>query len=60
MLGDTRRRRRSERIRQLFDDLDAEPLPTASGRPLTEGLARYGVIFPLYLEDYWPLLDARP
>ncbi|MET0839997.1 MAG: alpha/beta hydrolase, partial [Marmoricola sp.] len=57
VLGDTPAEAK-ERIRQLFRDLDAEPLPTASGRPLTEGLARYGVIFPLYLEDYWGLLTS--
>ena len=31
VLGDTRRRRRAQRIRQLLDEIDAEPLPTAYG-----------------------------
>ncbi len=45
-----------QRIRQLLDQLDSQPLPTSSGRPLTEGLGRYGVILPLYLKSFWPLL----
>ena len=44
------------RIRELLDQLDSSPLPTSSGRELTEGQARYGVILPLYLKAYWPLL----
>ena len=46
------------RIRQLLDDIDKQPLPTSSDRELTEGLAAYGIIFPLYVKDYWPLLTA--
>ncbi len=46
------------RIRQLLDDLDSNPLPTTSGRELTEGQARYGVVLPLYLKAYWPLLTV--
>ena len=46
----------SRRIGQLLDQLDAQPLPTSSGRELTEGLARYGILLPLYLRSYWPLL----
>jgi pimeloyl-ACP methyl ester carboxylesterase len=45
------------RIRQLLDSLDAHPLPTASGRPLTEGLGRFGVVLPLYVKSLWPLLS---
>ena len=45
-----------QRIRQLLDDLDSNPLPTSSGRQLTEGLGRYGVVLPLYLKAYWPIL----
>jgi pimeloyl-ACP methyl ester carboxylesterase len=44
------------RIRQLLDQLDSSPLPTSSGRELTEGQARYGVVLPLYNKTYWPLL----
>ncbi len=47
-----------ERVGQLLRELDAEPLPTASGRELTEGLAQYGIILPLYNQDYWPLLTV--
>ena len=45
-------------IRQLLDDIDAKPLPTSSDRELTEGLALYGIVLPLYVEDFWPLLTV--
>ena len=48
----------AQRIRQLLDDVDANPLPTSSDRPLTEGLALYGIVLPLYAKEYWPLLTA--
>ncbi|TIC85074.1 alpha/beta hydrolase [Nocardioides sp. GY 10113] len=44
-------------ISELFDEIDAEPLPTNQARDLQVGNAFYGVIFPLYLKDYWPALD---
>ncbi len=44
------------RLIQLFKQLDAEPLPTSSGRKLTEGLAFLGVIVPLYSRDSWTYL----
>jgi pimeloyl-ACP methyl ester carboxylesterase len=47
----------AQRIRALLEQLDTHPLPTSSaGRDLTEGLARYGVILPLYLKQLWPTL----
>jgi pimeloyl-ACP methyl ester carboxylesterase len=46
-----------DRIAALLDGLDARPLPTSDGRELTEGLAFYGLITPLYVRDYWSLLD---
>lgn len=46
------------RIKALLVELDKSPLPTSGERPLTEGLAVYGIILPLYLKDYWPLLTA--
>ena len=46
----------SRRIADLLEQLDAQPLPTSGERELTEGLALYGIILPLYLKDYWPLL----
>ncbi len=48
----------AQRIQRLLEDLDATPLPTASGRELTEGLAQFGIILPLYNQDYWPLLTV--
>ena len=44
-----------QRIRTLLDELDAQPLPTDDPeRPLTEGLALYGIAYPLYVESLWP------
>ncbi|GAA4815612.1 alpha/beta hydrolase [Nocardioides caeni] len=47
-------------IKGLIADIDEEPLPTddAAGRDLSVGLAFYGIITPLYAEDYWVALDA--
>lgn len=47
-----------DRLIALFQELDSEPLPTSSGRDLTEGLAFYGVILPLYSKDNWPYLTT--
>ncbi len=44
-------------ITGLLDDIDAKPLPTDQDRDLEIGNAIYGVITPLYNEDYWYLLD---
>jgi pimeloyl-ACP methyl ester carboxylesterase len=38
----------------LFHRIDASPLPTSSGRPLTEGLAFLGFVVPLYNRENWP------
>jgi pimeloyl-ACP methyl ester carboxylesterase len=43
-------------IENLLADVAISPLPTQSGRDLTLGLAVYGVIFPLYDVQTWPLL----
>lgn len=48
----------SRRIAQLLEQLDADPLPTSSGRQVTEGLGILGIILPLYARDYWPLLTV--
>jgi pimeloyl-ACP methyl ester carboxylesterase len=48
----------ARRIRQFLEQLDSNPLPTSSGRELTEGQARWGIIMPLYLKAYWPLLTV--
>ena len=47
-----------DRIRQLLDDIDAQPLPTDGDRELEVGNAFYGVVFPLYSKDFWPALTA--
>ncbi len=46
----------ARRIADLLEQIDARPLPTSEDRQLTEGLALYGIILPLYLKEYWPLL----
>jgi len=46
-----------QRIRDLLDQIDAESLPTSGDRELTEGLALYGIIWPLYVKSSWPLLS---
>ncbi|ROR89361.1 alpha/beta hydrolase [Nocardioides aurantiacus] len=51
-LGEAQRR-----LSAFLEDVDAEPLPTGvAERPLTEGLAVYGIFLPLYVQSYWPLL----
>jgi pimeloyl-ACP methyl ester carboxylesterase len=42
-----------QRLIDLLDRIDKTPLKTQSGRDLTEGLAVYGVIFPLYDPAAW-------
>lgn len=44
-------------ISDLLDRVQEEPLPTTGDRELSGGLAFYGLVFPLYSEDLWPLLD---
>ena len=46
-----------DRIKGFLDEVDAEPLPTSSGRELRVGNAFYGVVLPLYNRDYWSILD---
>jgi pimeloyl-ACP methyl ester carboxylesterase len=46
------------RIQDLLEQTDAEPLPAAEGRPLTEGLAVLGIWAPLYNRDFWYALDV--
>jgi pimeloyl-ACP methyl ester carboxylesterase len=45
------------RIQDLLAQVDEEPLPTTSGRPLTLGLAVTGIITPLYSRDAWIVLS---
>ncbi|WGP14639.1 alpha/beta hydrolase [Streptomyces sp. SH5] len=48
----------SERIARLLARIDRSPLPTGSGRELTESLAITGIVTPLYSESSWPELTA--
>ncbi|WP_055527042.1 alpha/beta hydrolase [Streptomyces graminilatus] len=50
--------RGSGRIAALLKRIDTEPLPTSSGRKLTQGLAVTGIIVPLYSEQSWPALTG--
>jgi pimeloyl-ACP methyl ester carboxylesterase len=46
------------RVGALLQDLDSDPLPTDDpDRPLTEGLAGYGIAFALYSKSLWPGLS---
>ncbi|MEV6107701.1 alpha/beta hydrolase [Streptomyces sp. NPDC051940] len=45
------------RIARLLRRIDAKPLPTASGRKLTEGLALTGIVAPLYDKSGWLTLS---
>jgi pimeloyl-ACP methyl ester carboxylesterase len=45
-----------DRMIQFFHDVDANPLPTATGRDVTEGVALLGVIITLYSKSSWPYL----
>ncbi|NBM16883.1 alpha/beta hydrolase [Streptomyces sp. GC420] len=45
-----------ERLNALFDDLDADPIPTGESRELGESLATTGVIAAMYDESAWPQL----
>ncbi|MFE0388701.1 alpha/beta fold hydrolase [Streptomyces bungoensis] len=48
----------SRKIAGLLKRIDARPLPTASGRKLTQTLAVTGIILPLYSESGWPKLTS--
>jgi pimeloyl-ACP methyl ester carboxylesterase len=45
-------------INGLLDGLSEAPLPTGTGRALTEGLAATGILALLYSENSWPYLTA--
>ena len=45
------------KVDKVLADSDARPLRTSGDRPLTQGLAVLGVIFPLYVKDYWSRLE---
>ncbi|NYI99382.1 pimeloyl-ACP methyl ester carboxylesterase [Nocardioides thalensis] len=44
-------------ITDLLDSIEQEPLPTDQERDLEIGNAVYGVITPLYNQEYWTILD---
>ncbi|MFJ9704154.1 alpha/beta hydrolase [Streptomyces sp. NPDC101234] len=48
----------SRKIAGLLKRLDATPLPTSSGRKLTQSLAVTGIVLPLYSQDSWPTLTS--
>ncbi|MCG7204591.1 alpha/beta hydrolase [Streptomyces arenae] len=48
----------SQKIVDLLKTLDAKPLPTSSGRKLTQTLAVTGIVLPLYSEESWPTLTS--
>ncbi|MCT9081517.1 alpha/beta hydrolase [Streptomyces fulvoviolaceus] len=48
----------SQRIADLLERMDSDPLPTSSGRKLTQALAFTGIVLPLYGEDSWPTLTS--
>ncbi|MGY1497731.1 alpha/beta hydrolase [Streptomyces sp. QTS52] len=48
----------SRKIAALLKRIDAEPLPTSSGRKLTQGMAVTGVVLPLYSKQSWPALTS--
>ncbi|MFF8591007.1 alpha/beta hydrolase [Streptomyces sp. NPDC015220] len=51
-------RQGSRRIADLLERIDAEPLPTSSGRKLTQTLALTGLVTPLYSKNSWPTLTG--
>ncbi|MFG3494992.1 alpha/beta hydrolase [Streptomyces sp. NPDC047928] len=46
------------RVARLLERLDRKPLPTSSGRKLTQSLALTGIVLPLYSESSWPYLTS--
>ncbi|NEA63572.1 alpha/beta hydrolase [Streptomyces sp. SID12488] len=48
----------SRKTAALLKRIDAKPLPTSSGRKLTQGMAVTGVVLPLYSKQSWPALTS--
>ncbi|WBQ04881.1 alpha/beta hydrolase [Kribbella sp. CA-293567] len=44
-------------VDKLITESDAKPLPGDGDREVTQALVVLGVIFPLYVKDYWPRLE---
>jgi pimeloyl-ACP methyl ester carboxylesterase len=47
-----------QKLIRFIDARDADPLKTGEERDLTQGLAMYGLFYPLYSEQMWPILTA--
>ncbi len=45
------------KVDKVINDSDAQPLPGDGKREVTQALVVLGVIFPLYVKDYWPRLE---
>ncbi|MFD1660550.1 alpha/beta hydrolase [Streptomyces caeni] len=50
--------RGSQKIADLLKRIDTKPLPTSSGRKLTQTLALTGIVLPLYSKAGWPTLTS--
>ncbi|MEU6097378.1 alpha/beta hydrolase [Streptomyces sp. NPDC047079] len=48
----------TRKIADLLKRIDAKPLPTSSGRELTQTLALTGIVLPLYSRESWPTLTS--
>ncbi|MFJ7900942.1 alpha/beta hydrolase [Streptomyces sp. NPDC096198] len=48
----------TRKIAELLKRIDTKPLPTSSGRKLTQTLALTGIILPLYSKESWPVLTG--
>ncbi|WP_241996011.1 alpha/beta hydrolase [Kribbella antiqua] len=55
-LGDTKEEVLAK-IDKLISDSDANPLPGDGQRQVTQALVVLGVLYPLYLKDFWPRLE---
>ena len=45
------------KVDKVIADSDAKPLPGDGDREVTQAIAVLGIIFPLYVKDYWPRLE---
>jgi len=45
------------KVDQLINETDAKPLPGDGKREVTQAIAVLGVIFPLYVKQFWPRLE---
>ncbi|WP_246485911.1 alpha/beta hydrolase [Kribbella qitaiheensis] len=44
-------------VDKLINETDAKPLPGDGKRQVTQAIAVLGIIFPLYVKEYWPRLE---